>query len=1652
MKSRLTCLFLLFCGTVSAQLSSKAWTPGEYISFDKAGKSDFTLAQGGESASIIVSDNDWKGVKRTASDLALDLERVTGTAAVVITSDKPSKGCVIAGTIGSSNVIDRIIKKGKLDVKGIAGQRESFVIEVIDGSLVIAGSDRRGTIYGLYDVSENIGVSPWYWWADVPATQHDILTVKAGRYVQPSPKVRYRGIFINDESPSFSGWSAAKFKEEGTRNGQNSVMYAHMFELILRLKANYLWPAMWGKAFNEDDPRSPALADEYGVIMGTSHHEPMMRAQQEYTSRQEQVGIWDYVTNADNLKRFWREGLERNSKFENLITIGMRGDGDVPMGQGNDEQNTQVLYDVIREQRSIISDVYGKDASEVPQMWALFTEVQRYYESGMTSPDDVLLMFCDNNWGYIRRTGPEKELNRKGGLGMYYHIDMNGGPWNDRWINTTTIPKLREQLSLAYRTGIDDLWIINVGDLKPKELPIDFIMHYAWNPDAIGPDDTFNYTLSWAEQNFGKEHAQEIAWIVSSYPKLNLMRKPEVQSTGIFSYENYDELNRQMRLWDEVQERAEALKPLIPDRYSDAFFELVYYPAVASAGVGKMWLMAQQNNIYALQGNTAANNLADYHIKQLFERDKELSDYYNNTLAGGKWKNMMSDKHIGYVQWSMPNDNRLPTLYHVKAQQTASLAVEVEGSELAWPLIEPQTEAVEGTGLRREMRRSIRDLTAQAHLPVFDAMGNQKYYILLFNRGIGTADFTVTADKDWILFDGHTEGSLDDMFQYRIKVHIDWSKAPMGRSEALITVRQKDSDTEIPIKVEAVNGNLPTASRPYFGTMAGEYGVDVLKPAANIPGKDAAWRLLPDLGRGAGCMGIWPNNASSASLTDIKSAPHLEYDIYLHETGSQTVCLGILPTQDVNPSRGLRLAISVDDADPMLIDARQGLHDEFSEYTQQNLARSKVLKPLPQAHNYPLRNGNRQMRDEVFDNLRWLDTQITIDNPGIHTLKVWMVDPEIVLEKIVINPDGRISYSGPVPVIHDNTLWNLPQFKPEEGPYTSSWDTLSRYYNIPEWWREAKFGAWSHWDPQSQAEDGDWYSRGMYQEGSEQYRYHLEHYGHPSVYGYKELCRDWNIDAWDPDDLMRLYKDMGARYFVAMGNHHDNFDCWDSKYQPWNSVNVGPKKDVVGIWAETARKYDMPFGIGFHATPARTYGQFMTVRYRSDRNGPNAGIPYDANLTAADGIGKWWEGLDPVDLYGPVHRNGRNSLETPFATQFMYRVDDAIRKYQPDMIYFDDHAGDSQVDLGINMGLGKLTPQIIENFYNIASKRDDGRNQVVATFKGVGGRYDSFQNSPELLPLVDRSLLKSTEFFTEDQIMAYPFQTEVSLQEWHYKKGVPYRPAHDIITRLMQNVSRNGSLLLNITQRAGGNIDPEARQICQDIGSWLKVNADAVYGSRPFETWGNDNVIYTRNGGFVYAMLYSWDGSEVNLDALSTNSATIGKVSKVELIGQPKVRISFRQSDAGLSVSAGTQLQPYEGISDERLANGFKVLRITHDKALFNDDDPGVTTIGWEHRCNLGQGDYNNDLYVSSNAGDVWRTGFYGKSMELIAPTGPDFSDMTISIDGETHTVSLNDPSGYKPQQVVFRYKSKRKGNHTVEIVNHTGTVAIDALILSQSR
>jgi alpha-L-fucosidase len=627
-------------------------------------------------------------------------------------------------------------------------------------------------------------------------------------------------------------------------------------------------------------------------------------------------------------------------------------------------------------------------------------------------------------------------------------------------------------------------------------------------------------------------------------------------------------------------------------------------------------------------------------------------------------------------------------------------------------------------------------------------------------------------------------------------------------------------------------------------------------------------------------------------------------------------------------------------------------------------------------------------------------------------------------------------------------IWNLPPLPVAAGPYSADWRALGRAYTVPAWWREAKFGAWAHWDPQSMPEQGDWYARGMYIEGSPQYEFHLKHFGHPSEYGYKDICHNWVIDRWNPEQMMSLYVEMGARYFMAMGCHHDNFDCFDSKYQPWNSVHVGPKVDIVGTWEKVARMHGMRFGIGFHDTPARTWGQFMPVRYTSDKTGPMKGVPYDALQTIRDGKGKWWEGMDPVNLYGPAH-NSQDPLHSPFANQFMWRIDDAITRYHPDVIYFDEHAGDSQVDLGVHMGLGFLAPQLIANYYNKSLQWNHGKMEAIVNLKGVGGRYNSFQDHPELLPYVDRSLVKSTEAIIEPGIMAYPFQTETSISDWHYKTGQKYMDAPSLVQSLMENVCRNGTMLLNLTQHGRGDLDPEVIRIAKDIGAWLKINGEAVYGSRPFEVYGESGVRYTRNQGNAYAALLNWHGGPITFKALRTGGATLGKVSKVELLGS-NVPLTFVQDDQGLTITPGGPAGPLPGISNQSLASVCRVLRISHDKRWINDDDLDVVAQGWLRRCNLGTGDFNNDLTISDMPGDVWSCSFSGHSVSVIAPKEAGAGRIEMQIDGEIRaTADLSTTGARQAQQTVCSVTGLTPGKHSITIVNQgPGPVAVDALVV----
>lgn len=651
------------------------------------------LLNPGNRVEIYMDANDCKGVNYAANALVKDILRVSGSKAVLTSDaglkdkDAAGKPTILVGTIGHSAAIDQLIRQKRINGNLLKGKREKFIITVVDGQLVIAGSDRRGTIYGIYELSQQMGVSPWYDWADVPVEHHDSIFVNRGIYTDGEPAVRYRGIFLNDEAPCLTSWVKNTY---GTEYGDHRF-YQRVFELILRLRGNMMWPAMWGWAFYADDPENEKTADEMGVVMSTSHHEPMARNHQEYARNRKGWGPWNYQKNKANLQKFFREGIERMKGTEQIVTIGMRGDGDEAMSE---EADTKLMTNIINDQRKIIADVTGRKASEPPQVWALYKEVLDYYDKGMKVPDDVTLLLCDDNWGNVRRVPNAKERKHKGGWGLYYHVDYVGAPRNSKMLNVTPVQNPWEQLTLAYENGIDRLWILNVGDLKPMEYPISQFMDMAWNPRKYDVNNITRHTRDWCAQQFGESQADEAARILNLICKYNGRCTPEMLDKNTYSLENGE--------WQEVvnqylQLEADALRQYnsLPASYHDAYRQIILFPIELMSNLHQMYFAQAQNHALYKQGNPKANVWAD-ECERLFKRDSLICDYYNHKMAGGKWNGMMTQKHIGYKSWNDDFEkDTCPELFRVTSKDGVIISENNGVVEIEAPYYSSKTDAAE---------------------------------------------------------------------------------------------------------------------------------------------------------------------------------------------------------------------------------------------------------------------------------------------------------------------------------------------------------------------------------------------------------------------------------------------------------------------------------------------------------------------------------------------------------------------------------------------------------------------------------------------------------------------------------------------------------------------------------------------------------------------------------------------------------------------------------------------------------------------------------------------------------------------------------------------------------------------------------------------
>ncbi|GJD03303.1 immunoglobulin i-set domain-containing protein [Colletotrichum higginsianum] len=795
----------------------------QVISFESA-QDSFQLAGGDVgTGQILVSSDDYWGVIRAAGDLALDFGRVTGTTYTLsngvngsepasytfspvdvsnntiyrvqdeqsfrgpnYTDPVPGSTVIIAGTIGHSKFIDDLIAAQKLNTSEVEGQWESFVSQLVEEpvpgcsrALVIAGSDPRGTIYGIYDISEQIGVSPWYFWADVPPKKAtDIYVLPEGK-VQGSPSVKYRGFFLNDEQPGLSSWVSTQWNDTWNDSaGYNYHFYSLVGELLLRLRANYLWPTLWGSIFYVDDPLNQPLLDAYEVVLGGSHTEPLMRAQNEFRTYYQ--GQWAYNLNNETIDDYFRYGVQRAKPYarNSLWTMAMRGTGDTAIeGNLGVEAIVEMLEELVENQRRIIAEgLEIESASEVPSLWCLYKEVQSYQEKGLHVPEDITLLWADDNWGNVRRLPLVNETDRSGGAGVYYHFDYVGDPRDYKWINTIQLEKTAEQMYLAYARNARRIWIVNVGDLKPLEIPISHFFDLAYDTEKWGVDGTGEWLGSWATREFGDEHASNISEILTKYGMYAARRKYELVEPHTYSVINYNEADAVLEQWAALHKQAQAVYDALDEEYRAAFFEMILHPITAGRFCTRFRSTGRR---------TSSNNVID-ESRALLDADAELTVRWNE-LLDGKWLHMLDldladplrpwklstnmfdtvETHLGYDgYWQQPMRNTLPDMRYVQTQFPSlggQIGVGVEGSNAS----------VQGDD--KWHTNSANDLA----VPPLDPYGALTRYFEVFTRGNKACPWEASPWQPWVKlsqYNGTVGG--DNGTDSRVWITVDWENAP----------------------------------------------------------------------------------------------------------------------------------------------------------------------------------------------------------------------------------------------------------------------------------------------------------------------------------------------------------------------------------------------------------------------------------------------------------------------------------------------------------------------------------------------------------------------------------------------------------------------------------------------------------------------------------------------------------------------------------------------------------------------------------------------------------------------------------------------------------------------------------------------------------
>ncbi len=913
-------------------------------------------------ASIYYSVEDAAVVAKAAKALGDDVQRITGWLPSVSTETPSTSEAILIGTIGNSPLIDGLIAAGKIDVSQIENKWEAYTAEVIDNpmngvtkALIIAGSDRRGTAFGVFALSESMGVSPWYFWGDVPVPQKDALYV-AGSHTQLSPGVKYRGIFLNDEDWGLNPWAANTFEPEVGNIGPKT--YATIYELLLRLHANCIWPAMHEFPVITTPfymvPGNKEMADEYAIVISTSHHEPMMTNSHEYN--ESEMGEYNYWTNRETIYNFWEERVRETAAYENIYTIGMRGRDDsgmkCPPGTTDAQKAEKIQNEILPDQRQMITDHVHANAEEIPQIFIPYKETLVQYQSGLTLPDDVTIVWPDDNHGYIRQLSNASERERSGGSGVYYHLSYWGVPTSYLWFCTTPPGMTCSEMMKAWDFDASKIWLVNVGDLKPMEIGTDFFLRMARNPEAFRNFDQHAYLTEWITKTFGAANAEAIAELLDTYYQLNIVKRAEHLSrtkSGFSFVDNGDEAKKRLDEFENLVASANAIYEGLPTEQKAAFYEMVLYQMRATYLVNKRTLQAERSRLWASQKRAATNSLRD-EAKAAHEALMSELEFYNKTNANGKWDYMMNPMDPSLLSgWAQETQNPFiePSYGSYSPPSSSGIGVAIEGSEA--PL-------VSGT---------------PGMLPIFNPAVDSEYFIDVFNTGSSASAWTASSESAWVLL-SEVSGQADT----RIVVSIDWENAPKD-CNVPSTITIESNGKQYIVNVNAYNPeDLDINFLPDAVEDNGKVVIEAEDYTDRSDVGEIGWRNVNRATASRDGMTILPVTAQNQSTSNIASAPSLTYQFYSFSTGPVSILTQCLPTHRITSEHtGVRYAISLNGDTPKIVDIYA---KEYTSTWYANTVRAASIGT----------------------------SSHVISESGLQTVKIYMVDAGVVLDKITIATDG----------------------------------------------------------------------------------------------------------------------------------------------------------------------------------------------------------------------------------------------------------------------------------------------------------------------------------------------------------------------------------------------------------------------------------------------------------------------------------------------------------------------------------------------------------------------------------------------------------------------------------------------------------------------